>query len=111
MKGIIVNHSIKKDPTSSGSHLIECLTIETITKEMKAYKTSKELEFITGETRGTRSVLVTKTWDYIRAHDLQDPKNLQMIINDDAMKKVFKRDKMHMRDMFVLVLLFFEIRD
>lgn len=109
MKSIIKDHSVKNEP--SPKVIKECELPETITKELKVYKTSEDLQFITGETRATRSLLLTKTWDYIRAHDLQDPKNLQMIINDDAMKKVFKKDKIHMREMFVLVLLFFEYRD
>jgi chromatin remodeling complex protein RSC6 len=40
--------------------------------------------------------VVKKIWEYIRAHDLQNPSDKRQIICDDAMERVFKQDKVHM---------------
>lgn len=37
-----------------------------------------------------------RIWEYVRAHDLQDPKDKRMILCDDGMRAVFKQDKVHM---------------
>ncbi|MCJ1400325.1 hypothetical protein MMC11_003530 [Xylographa trunciseda] len=39
---------------------------------------------------------VKRIWAYVRARDLQDPKDKRQIRCDDAMRAVFKQDKVHM---------------
>lgn len=42
---------------------------------------------------------MSKIWQYIKANGLQDANNKQMIICDEAMKTVFKVDKVNMFQM------------
>ncbi|KAI5282658.1 hypothetical protein KEM54_002653, partial [Ascosphaera aggregata] len=44
----------------------------------------------------SRPQTVKKLWQYIRAHDLQDPADRRQIRCDDKMKAVFKQDRVHM---------------
>ena len=42
---------------------------------------------------------VSKVWDYIRAHKLQNPENRREILADDKLSKVFGKDKVTMFEM------------
>ena len=44
----------------------------------------------------SRPQTVKRIWAYVRAHDLQDPNDKRMIRCDEAMRAVFKQDKVHM---------------
>lgn len=44
----------------------------------------------------SRPQTVKRIWMYVREHNLQDPKDKRMIRCDDAMRAVFKQDKIHM---------------
>ena len=44
----------------------------------------------------SRPQTVKRIWQYIREHELQDPKDGRQIRCDDAMRAVFKSDKVHM---------------
>ena len=44
----------------------------------------------------SRPQTVKRIWAYVRARDLQDPKDKRQIRCDDAMRAVFKQDKVHM---------------
>ncbi|MSR45680.1 MAG: hypothetical protein EXS13_01200 [Planctomycetes bacterium] len=44
---------------------------------------------VVGATPLSRSEVTKKLWDYIKAKNLQDPKNRRMINADDALKAVF----------------------
>jgi chromatin remodeling complex protein RSC6 len=47
----------------------------------------------------SRGEAVSKRWDYIRSHDLQNPENRREILADDKLKHVFGNDKVdHVRD-------------
>lgn len=37
-----------------------------------------------------------KLWQYIHEHELQDPSDRRQIRCDDAMRAVFKQDRIHM---------------
>jgi len=50
---------------------------------------SKELEAIVGVTSISRTEATKKLWDYIKLHNLQDPKNKRSIRPDEALAKVF----------------------
>ena len=52
-------------------------------------KLSKELEFIVGSPEMSRTEATKKLWDYIKLHNLQDPKNKRSIIPDAPLAKVF----------------------
>ena len=56
---------------------------------MKPMNISPELTVIVGNGPMPRSEVVKKLWVYIKAHDLQDPKNKRNINADESLKKVF----------------------
>jgi chromatin remodeling complex protein RSC6 len=43
-----------------------------------------------------RSEVVSKVWEYIRAHNLQNPQNRREILADDKLRLVFDTDKVTM---------------
>ncbi|KAL4929197.1 SWIB/MDM2 domain protein [Aspergillus undulatus] len=49
-----------------------------------------------GEATLSRPQTVKKLWEYIHEHDLQDPSDRRQIRCDDAMRAVFKQDRIHM---------------
>jgi chromatin remodeling complex protein RSC6 len=56
---------------------------------MKPMTISPELQAIVGKGPMPRSEVVKKLWEYIKAHDLQDPKNKRNINADASLKEVF----------------------
>ena len=62
-------------------------------KAAAASHLSPELAEICGATELPRTEVVKKTWDYIKKHKLQDPKNKRMIKPDKKLAKVFGGDK------------------
>ena len=62
-------------------------------------KPSADLAAIVGAGPLARGAVVSKVWDYIRTHKLQNPENKREILADDKLKKVFGRDKCTMFEM------------
>ena len=56
---------------------------------MKPMKLSEELEAVVGKGPMPRSEVVKGLWKYIKANDLQNPKNKRNIIADAKLKPVF----------------------
>ncbi|MBW3563503.1 MAG: SWIB/MDM2 domain-containing protein [Acidobacteria bacterium] len=56
---------------------------------MKEVQPSPELAEIVGSTPLPRTQVTKKVWDYIKKHNLQDPKNKRMINADAKLKPVF----------------------
>jgi chromatin remodeling complex protein RSC6 len=50
---------------------------------------SKDLAGVIGAGEVSRGEAVKKIWDYIKKHNLQDPKNKRDILADDKLKPVF----------------------
>ena len=44
----------------------------------------------------SRPQTVKRIWEYVKARELQDPKDKRIIRCDDALRAVFKQDKVHM---------------
>ena len=55
----------------------------------KTYPVSPALAEIAGESELSRPQALKKTWDYIKKHGLQDPKDKRTIIPDEKLAKVF----------------------
>lgn len=53
------------------------------------YSVSKELSDVINQKEITRTALMKEIWDYIKKHELQDPKNKRRIIPDQKLAKVF----------------------
>lgn len=56
---------------------------------MKPLTLSPELTAVVGDGPMPRSEVVKKLWEYIKAHNLQDPENKRNIKADEKLKKVF----------------------
>ncbi len=65
----------------------------------KPLQPSAELAVIVGANPIARGEVVSKVWEYIKKHELQNPENKREIIADAALKKVFGRDKVTMFEM------------
>ncbi|MBV9931314.1 MAG: hypothetical protein JO013_10255 [Alphaproteobacteria bacterium] len=60
---------------------------------------SADLAPITGKDPLPRSQVVSKVWDHIRKHNLQNPQNKREIMADDILKKIFGKDRATMFEM------------
>ena len=61
----------------------------------KALQPSEELAAVVGGPAPLpRGEAVSKVWDYIKAHDLQNPENRREILADDTLRKVFGKDRL-----------------
>ncbi len=56
---------------------------------MKPLTLSEDLQAVVGPGPMPRSEIVSKMWEYIKKHDLQDPQNKRNINGDDKLQKVF----------------------
>jgi len=56
---------------------------------MKEMKPSAELAAIVGDKPLPRTEVTKKLWDYIKKHNLQDPKERRNILADDKLKPIF----------------------
>jgi len=57
---------------------------------------SEPLAALLDTTTLSRPQTVKQIWAYVKERDLQDPNDKRQIRCDDAMKAVFKQDKVHM---------------
>ena len=46
-----------------------------------------------------RTQVVSRVWDYIKQHDLQNPENRREILADDKLKPIFGKAKVTMFEM------------
>lgn len=56
---------------------------------LKPLNLSEELEAVVGKGPMPRGQVVKKMWEYIKKHDLQNPKNKRNIIADDKLMPLF----------------------
>src|SRR3954471_13537303 len=66
----------------------------TVTKKpnpalMKPLQPSNELSAVVGSSPLPRTEVVSKVWEYIKAHNLQNPANKREILADDKLQAVF----------------------
>ncbi len=55
----------------------------------KPLNLSPELEAVVGKGPLPRTEVVKKLWEYIKAHNLQNPQNKRNILADDTLKAIF----------------------
>jgi upstream activation factor subunit UAF30 len=60
---------------------------------------SKELAAVVGGDPLPRGEVVSKVWDYIKKHELQNPENRREILADDKLEAVFGKKKVTMFEM------------
>ena len=56
---------------------------------MKPVQPDAALAAVVGSEAQPRTEITKKIWDYIKAHNLQDPNNKRMIRADDKLKAIF----------------------
>lgn len=66
---------------------------------MKPLTPSPELAAVVGSEPLPRPEVVSKVWDYIKKHDLQNPQNKREIIADEKLQPVFGKDRVTMFEM------------
>lgn len=90
----------KKSPSRKGGfhvRFILCsLHSHELIKLQKPMALSPALSELLGETQLSRPQTVKKIWEYVKERDLQDPSDKRQIRCDDAMRAVFKQDRVHM---------------
>jgi upstream activation factor subunit UAF30 len=65
----------------------------------KPLQPSKELAAVVGSEPLPRGEVVSKVWDYIRKHELQNPQDRREILADDTLDAVFGARKVTMFEM------------
>ncbi len=70
---------------------------------MKPLTPSSDLAQVVGAKPLPRTQVVKKLWQYIKKHDLQDPKNRRNIIADSKLKPIFGKNSVSMFEMTKLV--------
>jgi chromatin remodeling complex protein RSC6 len=70
---------------------------------MKALKPSAALAAIVGSEPLARTEVTKRLWDYIKAHNLQNPANKRNILCDASLKAVMGKDEVTMFEMTGLV--------
>jgi upstream activation factor subunit UAF30 len=80
--------------------------VEPVSKEgqkpnalQKLLQPSKELAAVVGAEPLPRGEVVSKVWDYIKKHELQNPENRREILADDKLEAVFGKKKVTMFEM------------
>lgn len=70
---------------------------------MKALKPSPQLAQVVGSEALPRTEVTKRLWDYIKAHNLQNPQNKRNVLCDDKLKAVMGKDEVTMFEMTGLV--------
>ncbi len=60
---------------------------------------SPDLAAVVGEGTMARGEVVSKVWEYIKAHKLQNPDDRREIVADDKLRRVFGKDRVTMFEM------------
>jgi chromatin remodeling complex protein RSC6 len=82
---------VKAEPASAGGQKPNAL--------QKPLQPSKELAAVVGTEPLPRGEVISKVWDYIKKHDLQNPENRRKILADDKLEAVFGKKKVTMFEM------------
>lgn len=65
----------------------------------KPLQPSEELAAVIGSAPLPRGQVVSKIWEYIRSHNLQNSENRREILADNKLRRVFGKDKVTMFEM------------
>ena len=81
----------KAEPASAGGQKPNAL--------QKPLQPSKELAAVVGTAPLPRGEVVSKVWNYIKKHELQNPENRREILADDTLEAVFGKKTVTMFEM------------
>jgi upstream activation factor subunit UAF30 len=83
-------------PTKTGEKKAGTGQVNALQKPLQP---SEELAAVVGSAPLPRGQVVSKIWEYIRAHNLQNSENRREILADDKLRRVFGKDKVTMFEM------------
>src|SRR3954470_16214772 len=66
---------------------------------LNSLQPSKQLAAVWGSEPLPRAEVVSKVWDYIKKHKLQDPQNKREIMADEKLQAVFGKNRVTMFEM------------
>lgn len=97
-KGKKVAKTAKKKTTKSTKKKSSNKTAKTSTtkKVGKELTLSKDLQAVVGVEKATRGDVTKKIWEYIKAHNLQDPENKRRIVPDSKLEKIIGKEPIDM---------------
>ena len=84
----------------------QCMSTKPAAKTfafMKALKPSADLAAVVGLELLPRTEVTKRLWDYIKAHNLQNPANKRNILCDAKLKAIMGKDEVTMFEMTGLV--------
>ena len=97
----------KAAPAAKATKKVAAPKVKTARKPnaafMKALTPSAILAEIVGNKPLPRTQVVSKIWDYIKKHNLQNPKNKRNIIADDKLAKLFGKKEVTMFELAGIV--------
>jgi len=88
-KTAYVKKTKSKKTKTSKKKAVKKKKTATKKREQPKYELSKELQAVVKESSLSRPEVTKKVWDYIKEHNLQDPKNKRLIVPDNTLAKVF----------------------
>ena len=91
--------SAKPSAPPKGAHIDEPKAGHKPNALQQPLKPSESLAAIIGEGMMARGEVVSKVWEYIKAHKLQNPDDGREILADDKLEKIFGKKKATMFEM------------
>ncbi|KAF2725477.1 SWIB-domain-containing protein [Polychaeton citri CBS 116435] len=79
-----------------GFHVSTTDSLQSFDRAKKPMILSEPLSAMLGETSLSRPQTVKKIWQYVKERELQEPTDKRQIRCDEAMRAVFRQDKVHM---------------
>ena len=73
--------------------------LDEIYKRLARDWPSEELAAVVGSRPLSRGQVVSKMWEYIRSHNLQNPENRREILADDKLRSLFGKERVSMFEM------------
>ena len=98
-KGAASKGATSKGATSKGATIDKPKPGSKPNALQQPLQPSPELALVVGEGTMPRGQVVSKVWEYIKAHKLQNPADGREIVADETLKKVFGKPKVTMFEM------------
>ena len=90
----------KSSPTATKADAAKTAPAKKVNPALlKPLQPSKELAAVVGSDPLPRAEVVSKVWDYIKTHKLQDPQNKREIMADEKLQAVFGKNRVTMFEM------------
>jgi chromatin remodeling complex protein RSC6 len=88
-----------KTPAAAGKKVAKPAAGNKPNALQQPLKPSDQLAEVVGSAPLPRGEVVSKVWEYIKSHNLQNPENKREIVADDKLRAVFGKDRVTMFEM------------